>query len=885
MMYRLSLAALRLIARLVPPLERAMWLREWESELHSHRARLAANHTLTRQQEFDMFRRILGSFHDAAWLRRQFTRDADLVHDMRYGARLLRKNPGFALLTVTVLALGMGATTGIYSVVDALLVRQLPYRNPEQIVLLFEAPIANRDAIEGAAPGNFIDWKDQVRSIEVMGAAEPYGFTYTGGDEPQSMPGSRVSSGFFDAFGMDAMYGRTFTAEEYTAGRNLVVVLSHGTWTERFGADRGIVGRAIQLNGRPHTVVGIMPPNFSPRLLTTFTERGIWTPKVWADFERQVRGARYYNAVARLKPAVTLGEAQAELHSIAERLAQEYPRTNTAYTIQIVSLRDHLAGELRPSIGLLSGAVAILLLIAMANTANLLLSRSSARAREIAMRSAIGADGGRLVRQLLAETLTIALTGCLVGLFVAYATARLIVSLAPPDIPALTDVTINGRVLIFCTLLTCLVALVVGIFPAWRVSRFRFSSSLTGHTDDDTRMAPRQRGRAAFVVAEVALALTLLTGGTLLLRSFSTLLRTSPGFSADGVAALQIFLRPGQRTPPQTAEFFRQVIDGMRTLPGVVEVGAVSALPFLNTSGLGSSAVIIEGRPQPLPGDEPSASVTVATPGYFPSMRIPLVDGRLFTDFDGLDSQRVVLVSRSFAQRHWPERSPVGDRLRLPAQQGPPIVAEIVGVVGDVHHDGLDLPASTQVFLPHAQAPSFGMIFVARTTTDPALMLAPLRAQIRAAAPNEPVYRTAAMTDLVGSTLSGRRFMLMLLMAFAVLAVGLAATGVYGVMSVASSQRTKEFGVRLALGADRSTILRMVMRDGAIILGIGITIGLAGAMVMGQVLRRFLFGIGPNDPVAFAAVCLILTAVGAAACFVPALRATRVSPLTALRTE
>lgn len=884
MILRLSLAALRLIARLVPARDRGSWRREWEAELLNRRARLASRERLTREQEVDMFRRVLGSFHDAAWLRRQFTRDADLVHDMRYGARLLRRNPGFALLTVTVLALGMGATTGIYSVADALLVRQLPYRDPERIVLLFEAPIANRDAIEGVAPANFIDWQDQLRSLEVMASAEPTGYTYTGGDEPLSMPGTRVSSGFFETFGMSAMYGRTFTADEYTRGRNQVVVLSHGVWTGRFGADRSLVGRAIPLNGRPHTVVGIMPPQFAPRLLTTFTERGVFTPKVWTALEQRMRGARYYNAVARLRPGVTLAQAQAEVESLAERLAQQYPRTNAGHTIQIVALRDHLAGELRESIGLLTGAVAILLLIAMANTANLLMSRSSARAREIATRSAVGADGGRLVRQLLAETLTIAVSGCVLGLLVALAIARLIVSLSPPNIPALADVSLNARVLAFSTALTLLVALVVGILPAWRVSRFRFSTSLAGHRDDDTRVAPRQRGRAAFVVAEVALALTLLAGGALLLRSFSNLMRTSPGFSPEGVAALQVFLPTADRTPAQIATLVRQIVDGMRSVSGIREAGAVSVLPFLNTSGGSSSAVVIEGRPQPAPGDEPSAFLTVATPGYFPAMRIPLLEGRLFTDHDGPDSRPVVLVSLSFAQRHFRDAAPVGQRLQF-SMQGAPVSAEIIGVVGDVRHDALDLPASTQVFLPHSQVPAGGMTFVARTTSNPDLMMAPLSAQIRAALPNRPIYRTAAMADLVESTLSGRRFMLTLLVAFALLAVALAATGVYGVMSVASSQRTKEFGVRLALGADRRTILGLVMRDGAVMLGMGIMSGLAGAMVMGQVLRRFLFGIGPNDPLALAAVCLILTAVGAAACFVPALRATRVSPLVALRTE
>ena len=408
MIHRLSLAALRLIARLVPRVDRATWLREWEAELRSRRTRLTARNALTRYQEFDMFRRVLGSFHDAAWLRRQFTRDADLVHDMRYGARLLRRNPGFALLTVSVLALGMGATTGIFSVVDALLVRQLPYRDPERIVLLFEAPTANPAATDGVSPANFLDWRSQVQSIEYLAAAEPFGYTLGSGDEAQSVSATRVSSGFFESFGMNALHGRTFTPEEYSPGRDQVAVLSHAAWIERFGGDRDIVGRGIRLSGRPYTVVGVMPPEFAPRLLVTFRERGFWTPKVWGEIEQRIRGARYYNAVARLKPGVTVQQAQAELDGIAQRLAQQYPRTNSDHRIQIVSLRDHLAGDLRPSIGLLSGAVVLLLLIAMANTANLLMARASARVREMAVRNAIGADGTRLVRQLLAETLTLA---------------------------------------------------------------------------------------------------------------------------------------------------------------------------------------------------------------------------------------------------------------------------------------------------------------------------------------------------------------------------------------------------------------------------------------------------------------------------------------------
>jgi putative ABC transport system permease protein len=458
------------------------------------------------------------------------------------------------------------------------------------------------------------------------------------------------------------------------------------------------------------------------------------------------------------------------------------------------------------------------------------------------------------------------------------------VSLAPADIPGLAWVGLNGRVLLFSVALTCAVALLVGVIPALRVSAWRFSSALTGRADDDARVAPRLRGRTVFVVAELALALMLLTGGGLLLRSFSHLLETSPGFSPEGVSALQVFLRPTEGTPAQRVASVQQAIERMRGVPGVRDAGAASVIPFLNTTGGGSSAIVIEGRPAPAPGDEPAATVTIATPGYFPSMRIPLIDGRLLTDHDNADSAPTVLVSRAFAQRHWREGSPIGQRVRF-TTMGTPVAAEIVGVVGDTRQAALDLPAPPAMYVSLAQVPTVALTFVVRTMSDPGLALPALQAQIRTVFPGVPVYRTAALPELVAGTLAGRRFMLTLMLAFAGLAVGLAATGVYGVMSILSTQRTKEFGVRLALGADRTEILRMVMRQGTVMIAIGVTIGLGGSLMMGHVLRRFLFGVGPNDPWTLAAVSAALCAVGAVACLVPAWRATRVSPLVALRSE
>jgi putative ABC transport system permease protein len=884
MMFRLSLAVLRLCAHVVPRRDRDEWLAEWESELRARRARLLQRQRLTPQQEFDMFRRVLGSFRDAAWLRRQFTRDADFVHDLRHGARLLARSPGFTLLTTAVLAIGIGATTGIYSVVDALLVRQLPYRDPERIVLMFETNIANRAAMDGVAPGNFVDWRQQAQSFATMSAAEPFGFTVTGATEPHSIPAIRVSQGFFDTFGVEALYGRTFTLDEYTRGRNNVVVLSHGTWAQRFGSDPAIVGRALRLNGQPMTVVGVMPPAFAPRLLVTFSERGVFAPKVFTEAERQARGSRFYSVLGKLKPGVSIEQAQSELDAVAERLAQQYPNTNGGQTVQLVPLRDHLAGDLRPSINVLSASVLLLLVIAVANAANLLMTRATARAREIGVRSALGADRGRLVRQLLAESLLLAGIGAALGLVLAYGTARLIVWLAPADIPALASIGLNNRVLIFSTGLTFIVAVCTGITPAWRGARVRASDALANATTGRGGALPSRIGRSRFVIAQLAVALVLLAGGGLLLRSFSMLLSTSPGFAPESVAALQIFYRVPARTPEQTAAFFQQIIDSMKTVPHVREVGAVSALPFLDTTGGTSAPIIIEGRPSPPPGSEPAAFVTAATPEYFSTMRIPLIEGRRFEAHDDMTRAPVVLISSSFARRHWPNESPLGHKVRLQVL-GKPATAEVIGVVGDVRHEALDRAAAAEVFLPQAQAAFTGLTFVARTSADATAALPELRARIHAVAPNQPVYRTAVMQDLVSSSLNDRRFMLTLVLAFAILAITLAATGVYGVMSMVSAQRTREFGLRLALGAGRGQILRMVMRQGAVMTAIGMAVGLAGALAVGRLLRRFLFGIGPNDVLTLAAACGALGAVAAVACLLPAIRATKVSPVVALRAD
>jgi putative ABC transport system permease protein len=883
--FRVCLALLRVIARVVPTADRDAWLREWEAELRARWLRLAAKNQLDRRQQMDVLRRVLGSVRDAAWFHRQFTRDAEILQDVRHGARLLRRSPGFALLAVLVLALGTGATVGIFSVVDTLLIRQLPYPDADRIVLLFEARADNRNILDDVAPANFLDWREQVRLFDSIACAEPWGFNYSGGSEPETFNAALVSEGFFEAFGVLPELGRTFVRDDFTKGRNNVVVISYGLWQRKFGGDPAIVGRTVVFDDDgPHTVVGVMPRRFEPRLLPTSGERGIWAPKIFQEYERRVRGGGYWQVVGRVKRGVTVEQAQSELDGISRRLAAQYPRTNAEEVGQIVTLRDHLAGDLKPALGVLFGAVALLLLIAAANVANLLLARAAERQRELAVRSAIGAGRARLVRQMLAESLLLAALGSVAGLAVAYWTVRLVVGLSPADIPRLDAVTIDARVLAFAMLLTGTVAIVVGVFPAWHSSGGRLLDVLRGLSAGAASGPSRHHVRSTLVVAEVALALLLMTGAGLLLRSFATLLQTNPGFNPDRVIALQVFLWNRQQTPAQRAAFIQQIVDRMRGVPGVQSVGAVSAMPFIEANINMETALLVEGRPMPPQGQEPSAFLTIATPDYFPTMRIPLREGRLFTPHDRFDGARVAIVSEALARQNWPGSSPVGQRVRY-RYQGQMQNAEIVGVVASIRHDALDLPPRAEIFVPHSQIPFGSMTLVARSSGDPAALTDGLKAQIYALDRIQTIYRIATAEELVSKSLIERRFILALIGAFAVLAVVLAATGIYGVIAVTTTQRTREIGVRVALGAGRGEILGMVLRQGLLMAGAGVAIGLIGALAIARVLRGFLYGVTPFDPLTLGGVAASLVAVAIVASVLPARRATRVDPLVALRTE
>lgn len=882
LIFRLCVAILRSVSRVVPAPDREAWLQEWEAELRERWQRLERRNELNREQQMNLLRRILGSFHDAAWLRRQFTRDSELIHDMRHGLRLLRRSPGFTLTAVLVLALGVGATVGIFSVFDTLLLRTLPYENADRVVTIWQGQADNPEIRDDVAPANCHDWREQLRLFEEISCVQPWSFDFTGGTEPEVLHAANVDEGFFRAFGVRLLMGREFAREEFFKGRDRVIIVNHGVWQQKLGGDPNIIGRTVNLDGTGYVVVGVLPPTFRPRILQGAGDRGIYVPHVEQEFERRVRGSAYWNVVARLKPGVSLEQGQAELAALSRRLAEEYPRTNAQVVARAQPLRDHLAGNMRPALRLLLAAVGLLLLIASANVANLLLARAAERARELAVRSAVGAGRARLVRQLLAESLLLATLGSAAGLVVAWWTVRTIVALSPTTIPSLATVSVDGRVVAFAIGLTAIVAIVVGIMPAWQISGGRLLDVLRGIAPGSGG-ASRHHLRATIVVVEVALALLLMTGAGLLLRSFSLLLQTDPGFNPERVVALQVFAWDRNTTPEKRAVFFQQVLDRMRARPQVLEVGAVAAMPFIEANINMETIIAVEGQPT-ANGEGLSAFIDIATPGYFSAMRIARREGRLFETHDTARSKPVAIVSEALGRRLSPAASVLGQKIRY-RYQGKMQPAEIVGVVADIRHDGLDRPTRLELFVPHAQAPIGSMTFVARINGDPAIVIPDLKAQIHAVDPAQAIYRAATAEELVSKSLVERRFMLALLSGFALLAGVLAAIGIYGVISVATTQRTREFGVRIALGAERREILGIVLRQAAAMSALGLGIGLVGALAFGQVMNRFLYGIQPADPVTLSAVIGMLAIVALTAAVLPARRATRVDPLVALRSE
>ncbi|MFN0107524.1 MAG: ABC transporter permease [Blastocatellia bacterium] len=818
-----------------------------------------------------------------------------LWQDLRYGIRMLLKKPGFTLIAIVTLALGVGASTAIFSVVNGVLLRPLPFRQPERIATVWENNTKDGIARDDVSPANFLDWRERNRSFESLASANPYSLDYQGKTEPETWQAALVSDGFFSTLGVNALLGRTFLPEEYRDGINFddnrqlnsfPVVLSYGLWQSRFGGDRSLIGQRLMLDGAPATVVGVLPPDFQLNLFEK--EKQVYAPQAPDEGWRQQRRATYLKIIGRLKPGVTMEQARVEMQTVAANLAAEYPQTNGGVGATLVPLAENMTGHVQPALLILFGAVGFVLLIACANVANLMLARGAEREREFAIRVAVGAGRWRVARQLLTESLVLAFAGCAAGLMLAIWGVDVILALSPGNIPRLDQVRLDGATLLFAAGLSCATAIIFGIAPALQFSRPNLHSHLKESAQTATGSTARQRLRGALVVTEIALSLVLLVGAGLLLRSFFALVQTDPGFAAERVVALQTFIQDRYPKPEQRAAYAQQVLEKLKAVPGVTSAGLTTAVPFLESSLDASLPFTVEGRPAPPSGQEPTVYWTVASGEYFTAMGMSLRQGRMFSEFDNTNSPPVAVINETMARRHFPNEDPVGRKLivaRGRRGNAPPQAIEVIGVVSDIRHDGLDKEPRAEHYRPFTQIAHGSLIFAVRTSADAASLIPTLKSRIWEVNPTQSIYAVSTLDNLVFESLNARRFSLLLLCTFAALALALAMVGIYGVMSFATAQRTHEIGVRMALGAHYGEILKLVLSQGLRLTLLGVAIGLVAALALTRFLSTLVYGVSTSDPLTFAGVATLLTVVALLACWIPARRATKVDPMIALRCE
>jgi putative ABC transport system permease protein len=862
-------------AHLVPRRTRADWRLEWESELRHRFETRSAQGRIDWSEAMDLLRRSLGAWLDAAWIRRQFTSDAELLHDTRHALRLLFASPGFTLTAIVILAIGIGGTVSIAALLDTLWLRGLPYDQADRVAMVWQRTATGERS--DVAPGNFLDWRERSRSFSSLAAVVPYSYDFTDSGEPEVAFGAQVTEGFFETIGTAPLIGRTFLPEEHRAGGRRVVIISHGLWQRRFAGDSAIVNRAIRLDDTTYTVIGVLPRDFRPQLLPRPGEVAVWAPKVIQDHEQRIRASAWWNVVGRLAPGISLADARSEMQALAAALAVEFPQTNEHTSVEVLSLREHLMGSVRLPLLIMFGAVMTLLIIGCANVANLQLARGAARSREFAVRAALGAGRGRLVRQLLVESLVLSCLGAAAGVTLAYWLIDLIVALAPRGVLRLEDAVLDARMIAFAALLTTGTAIGFGLVPALQSAR------VDRDVMREREPLVRARFRRVLVAAEVALAIVLLTGAGLLLRSFDRLLSVDPGFSPQNTVALQVFAYDRNPSADHLRAFFRATLERLSAVAGVEAVGAVSALPFASANIDIKTPLQIVGRGT-TPADARQAYVTIATPGYFDALSIPLREGRLLQATDRASGPVVAVVSEALSRREWGSRSPIGERIRL-QWQGDTIESEIVGVVAQVRHDGLDRLPRAEVFLAHEQVPFGSMTYVVKGQGDASGLIAAARQAVWSVDPLQTFYETGQVEVMVAGSVVQQRFTTTLLTAVAAVALALCALGIYGVISFATAQRTREIGVRMALGADRASIRRLVLREGSAVVAIGLLFGLPASLAATRVLQTMLFEIEPADPLTTVLATTLLAAVALAACYVPARRATRIDPVRALRAQ
>ena len=813
----------------------------------------------------------------------------DLLSDFRFSLRLLRRNPAFSVAAIVVLALGIGANTAIFSVVNAVLLRPLPFDDPSRILQVWHVPPAKSFpgmTMFSVSPANYLDWHIQSSSFEQMAAYGFRSFTVGGVERPEAIQAATVASDFFPLLRVQPQLGRTFATEEDSPGQGHVVVLGYNFWRDHFGSDRNIVGGNVLLDGETYSVIGVMPETFR---FPSWAK--LWVPLAWDNETRAVRGNHNYEVIARLKKNVDIHQAQAELSAISRHLEQMYPEDDKGWGAIILPLREELVGDVRAALVVLFGAVAFVLLIACANVANLVLAKTLARRKEIAIRTALGASRLVVLRQILGETVLLSVAGGMLGLFLARFGITLIVKVLGDRIPAFMQITLDVPVLAFTLLLSVVAGALAGLIPSVRFSKADVNEALKQSQSRGTSDARGGGTRRLLVVSEVALSLVLLIGAGLMIRSLWELRKVQPGFDPHSVLTMTVPM-PRNRfsSPSGEINFFQDALARVRALPGVDSAGVIDNLP-LNGGG-SHQPFTIEGRPAPPMSEQPEVDVRVISPGYLRAMHIPILRGRDLWDSDVADRPGAVLISDSLARRFWPNEDPIGRRITLTFF--PNFAREVVGIVGDTKQDSLDetRPVAT-IYHPLAQltAPpsepwrSFPMSFAVRTDSDPLNSVTSVTGAVHQAAPDLPVVDVMSMNEIIAQSVSPQRFNMLLLACFAGLALVLAAVGIYSVLSYTVRRRVREIGIRMALGASHEDVIRMILADGLKPILVGVVLGLAAALALSRVVASLIYAVRATDPLTFAAVALLLLLVGIFATIIPAYRATRIEPVRILREE
>ena len=807
------------------------------------------------------------------------------IADIRFGLRVLLKSPTVTIVAIVALMLGIGANTAIFSVVNAVLLRSFPYSDPEKLALVWEKRQGGRTDQNVINLANFTDWKNQNQVFSDMAVFFDRSLNLTSDGEPEEVPAQFATSNLFSVLGTNPLLGRTFAADDAKDNQPSVVIISYGLWQRRFGGDRGIVGRQIVLNNRQNTVVGVMPAGFGWHI-----QRGTEASKpadIWVPFqisnELIIRRGRFASAVARIKPGVTIEQAQSEMSTIAARLEQQYPDFNKTWGVNVVPLRTQFTGEIRRPLLILLGAVGFVLLIACANVANLLLARASSRRKEIAVRAGLGASRWRISRQLLTESVLLSLIGGLLGVFVAWWGTKALVALSPPALIDLQRVSVNVPVLLFTLGLSLLTGIIFGLAPALQATRFDLQSTLKEGGKNVGSAAGSHYLRNVFVVTQVALALVLLVGAGLLVKSFNRLQSVEPGFNPQNLLTVRVNLPFSKYdTDQKRIDFFQQALTQMRSIPGVESVGAINTAPF--TGLYPGTNVEVFGAPPLPPEQELKTGVLVTDSNYFATMQIPLLRGRLYTQQETTEMRHVVVVNETFVKKNLGGEDPLGKRLTIYMKQEN-VPTEIIGVVADNKHLALDQSVEPMIYWPHAELAYSGMTLMLRTSNDANAVAPAARGVIRALDPQQPIGAVTTMDQLLSVSVARARFSASLLTVFSIVALVMAAVGIYGVMSYTVLQRTHEIGVRMALGAQRFDVLKLVVRKG-IVLGVaGVAVGLAASFALTRLIATLLFEVTATDKTTFAVVSAGLFLITLLACYVPARRATKVDPMKALRYE